>query len=275
MKIPFWKAHGAGNDFLFTFAAGLVPGVDLSTLAAAICDRHTGAGADGWYLIEKTPEADARIRLFNSDGSQAELSGNGTRCAAAVLMECGMAGPEVRIATGAGLRTLNLRGRSGMGFEFSMDCGEPVMAGRWHHDAVIVDVGNPQCAVPVQTLDFDWRSLGREIEGSPHFAGRTNVSFFRSTADHSIEARFYERGAGPTKSSGTGSLGAAAAAILLGMVRSPVEVRTEGGVLVVDWLGPGNRAVLTGPAVLVASGVFFAEPASRQGIIEEIWKQQC
>ena len=266
MTIPFWKAHGAGNDFLYTFPDGSdLAEETLPRLAAAICHRNTGVGADGWYLVGVPgPDgADAKIRLFNSDGSAAELSGNGTRGAAAVLLEAGMVrGPRVIIATGAGAVELEVTVRRGPEYHIAMRLPPPVVldahATIEGSSAAILDVGNPQCAVPVDSLDFDWRAPGAALEGHPRFPARTNVSFFRRRDDRTIEARFYERGAGPTLSSGTGSVGAAVAAIVRRLVESPVTVITEGGRLTVGWGGSGEPAMLTGPAAVTVRGVWFA-----------------
>ena len=164
MQIPFTKAHGARNDFLLTWAAD-APAGDRPALARAICDRHTGVGADGWILV--TPPADAAsdgaIDLYNSDGSTAELSGNGTRCAAAFLIRHGLQAEVLRIRTGAGLKRLRLLKRDGLAFEFEMEMGVPeIRAARFllplsagARDVTLVWVGNPQCAVPVEDFDFD------------------------------------------------------------------------------------------------------------------------
>lgn len=263
MKIPFTKAHGAKNDFLLTWQSD-VPEGDLAAIARAICDRHTGAGADGW-LIVKPPddaEADGSIHLFNSDGSVAEMSGNGTRCAAALLIQQGYAPGVVRIRTGAGIKTLRLLERQGLRFDFEMNMGEPEVAAErfalplsgGSRDVTLLTIGNPQCAVPVENFAFDWRVVGAEIESHPRFPNRTNVSFLRRVDAHAIEARFYERGAGETMSSGTGSTGAAVAAILRGLAASPVRVLTPAGPLEIRWDG---EAYLTGPAEIVADGRFF------------------
>jgi diaminopimelate epimerase len=122
------------------------------------------------------------------------------------------------------------------------------------HDAELVDVGNPQCAFPVAGFDFDWRILGAHTERDPRFPNRTNVSFVLPVNRHTIEVRFWERGAGETNSSGTGSTGAAMAAVVRGLVESPVTVRTPAGPLTVDF-ADGVR--LTGPAEFVAEGAFF------------------
>src|ERR1035441_7360471 len=126
MRIPFTKAHGAKNDFLLT-RSGEAPGGGLPAIAQAICDRHTGVGADGWMLIEPAAavDHDAGIRLFNSDGSEAEISGNGTRRAAAFLIEHGHHKDIVRVRTGAGIKSLLLLERAGLHFLFEMNMGRP------------------------------------------------------------------------------------------------------------------------------------------------------
>ncbi len=262
MTISFTKAHGAKNDFLLTRKED-VPAGDLAAIARAICDRHTGVGADGWMPIEIAPAADCdlAIRLFNSDGSEAEISGNGTRCAAAFAIEHGHSRDEVRVRTGAGIKTLRLLERAGHCFLFEMNMGRPeVTAERFSlplaagaRDVTLVWVGNPQCAMPVADFDFDWRALGAEIERHPHFPNRTNVSFLRARDGHTLDVRFWERGAGETMSSGTGSTGAFAAAVRRGLVASPARVITPAGSLEVRW---DNDVFLTGPAEIVAEGVF-------------------
>lgn len=121
-------------------------------------------------------------------------------------------------------------------------------------DVTLLWAGNPQCAVPVEDFHFDWRSMGAEIESHPQFPNRTNVSFIKPVDDHSIEARFYERGAGETMSSGTGSTGAAVAAVARGLAQWPVRVLTPAGPL--DLRQDGD-VYLTGPSEIVAQGEFF------------------
>jgi diaminopimelate epimerase len=261
MKIPFTKAHGAKNDFLLTWRSD-APAADHTGTARAICDRHTGVGADGWILVAPDPEAEGLIELYNSDGSMAGISGNGTRCAAAFLIQHGCAAEVVRVRTGAGVKTLRLLEHSGLRFQFEMNMGRPEVAAEFFQlplsagprDVTLLWIGNPQCAVPVDDFDFDWRAMGAEIESHPLFPERTNVSFFRAVDEHIIEARFYERGAGETMSSGTGSTGAAAAAVARFMVTSPVRVLTPAGPL--D-LRIEEDVYLTGPAEIVAEGECF------------------
>jgi diaminopimelate epimerase len=259
MNIPFTKAHGARNDFLLTWRDQLPAAFDAPSAAVAICDRHTGAGADGWLLVSKAGSNGA-IELWNSDGSRSEISGNGTRCAAAFLIEAGIAADNsIAIVTGAGMKHLRLLNRSGRRFSFEMNMGaakiEELHARVLDCDATILNVGNPQCAVFVNDFELDWRTLGAAIERHPRFPNRTNVSFIHAVDGHTLDVRFFERGAGETMSSGTGSTGAAAAALARRLVTAPVRVLTPAGPLDLRW--EGEDILLAGPAEIVASGEFY------------------
>jgi diaminopimelate epimerase len=268
LQIPFIKAHGARNDFLITWNEQVPGGIgDLAAAARAICDRHIGAGADGWILLSPGgPDFDGAIELWNSDGSRSEISGNGTRCAAAVLVEAGQASREIHIATGAGVKRLVLMDRHGKDFSFEMNMG-PARIEELHsavapgRDAVILNAGNPQCAVFCAEFEFDWRKLGATLESHSRFPNRTNVSFVRVVDRHTLDVRFFERGAGETLSSGTGSTGAAAAALARGLVDNPVRVLTPAGPLDLRW--EGDDILLAGPAQIVVEGVFYYSPISQ------------
>lgn len=262
IDIPFTKAHGAKNDFLLTWRKDAPP-KHHAAIAQAICDRYTGVGADGWMLV--CEDSGYAIELYNSDGSKPELSGNGTRCAAAFLINHQTKAPDaITINTGAGPKHLKFLRHEGAEYWFEMDMGQPkFIAERFQlevdsalHDVTLVNVGNPQCVVPVDNFTFDWRSMGKEIESHSQFPKRTNVSFVHRIDDHTIDVRFYERGAGETMSSGTGSTGAVAAAIRRGLVKSPVHVLTPAGPLELRW---DESIYLTGPAVLTVDGVFHYE----------------
>jgi len=261
-RIPFFKFHGARNDFLVTSAED-APTRSLPEIAAAICDRHSGVGADGWMLIDRTPGDgfDASIRLFNSDGSEPEISGNGTRCAAALLARENASRTEFRIRTGAGIKHLRLLSREGEHFEFEMNMGAPhveeLRATVQGRDAVLLNVGNPQCVFPVENFDFDWLAVGAAAERDPRFPNRTNVSFVRQLDSSTIDVRFWERGAGHTNSSGTGSTGAAAAVLARGTVFTPVHVHTPAGTLVLR--SEQDVLFLTGPAELIAEGTYHSD----------------
>jgi diaminopimelate epimerase len=262
VKIPFAKAHGAHNDFLLTWRDHVpVKAGDSAMLARAICERYTGVGADGWILIGPgTGGEHATIELWNSDGSRSEISGNGTRCAAALVVQTGKANGEIRIATGAGVKTLRLLDRQGHRYSFEMNMGRAVIEELYampipYLESVVLNVGNPQCAVLVADFDFDWRGLGAELERHPRFPNRTNVSFIRVVDEHTLDVRFFERGAGETMSSGTGSTGAVAAALARGLVRSPVNVLTPAGSL--KLVSKNDDLYLEGPAEIVAEGEFY------------------
>ncbi len=235
-----------------------MPDIDLPSTARAICDRHTGIGADGWMLTRGNA-----IRLFNADGSEPEMSGNGTRCAAALLIDGDQS--EVTILTGAGPKYLRLLRKEGRRFWFEMNMGSPVFDVRQircnlplqsgAQEVTILNVGNPQCVVFVESFPQNWEALGAEIERHPQFPQRTNVSFVRVIDAYTIETRFYERGAGVTLSSGTGSTGAAVAAILRKVAATPVTVQTPAGEsLQLRW---DDSVYLTGPAEIVGAGEFY------------------
>ena len=275
MTIPFTKAEAVGNDFLIVewnrlSALGLEE-ADLADFASRICDRHLGVGADGLEVLgAPCPEpqgVDAFIRVFNSDGSEAEISGNGTRCVAASLMADSHAGESLRIGTRAGVKELRLLERRGVEFLFDMTMGRPRYSDAevdcrletelGVHQVTLVDVGNPQCVMMVEEFPSEWRRLGRVIETHDRFSQGTNVSFVKKIDDHHLAVRFWERGAGETISSGTGSTGAAVAAILLGRARSPVTVATPSGKLQVTWDG---EVVLRGAATIIAQGEYCGVP---------------
>jgi diaminopimelate epimerase len=261
ITVPFTKAHGAENDFLLTWNEDAPQAIaDFAPFARAICHRNTGAGGDGWMLVSRFEPP--TIQLWNSDGSRSEISGNGTRCAAALLVESGETRTDIPILTGAGLKRLKLISSNGLCFVFEMNMGQ-VRIEELHsrlvssRESVILNVGNPQCAVFCPDFDFDWRALGAELERHPRFPNRTNVSFVRVVDRHTIDVRFFERGAGETKSSGTGSTGAAAAAVARAFVEPPVQVQTPAGPLNLRW--EGADILLSGPAEIVARGEFYWE----------------
>ena len=278
-NIPFVKYHGMGNDWLVAEASKLP--ANFPALARRILDRHTGAGADGLIVVMKPAlkTHDARIRFFNADGSEAEMSGNGIRCAGASLLERKPAKRRLEIETAAGIRTLE-KGRSGEGkWMFRVHMGAPILAAaqipfhpaataspilrfrlkthRGDLPVTVTSMGNPHCSVFVADFaSVDWRRLGEEIERNEHFPNRTNVEFVRLISKDEIEVRFWERGVGHTMSSGTGSCGATVASILNGLTDRRVRVRTEAGMLEVSW-PEGGEVTLTGPVVRVMKGDYL------------------
>ncbi len=268
MRIPFTKAHGALNDFLLTWAGDAPEEEFIERAAISICHRYSGVGADGWLLVTPPSEDEpAAIRLLNSDGSEPEISGNGTRCAAAFLTDAGLVDAEIPIRTGAGLKHLRLIEQDGLRFVFEMNMGTPrIGAGDLkfalpisgvERECTILDVGNPQCAFFVDDFEFDWKALGALVERHPHFPNRTNVSFVKVVDRKTIDVRFFERGAGFTMSSGTGSAGAFFAAVSRGLIDNEANVQTLAGPLAFRL--EGENVLMQGPAEIVATGKFYFE----------------
>jgi diaminopimelate epimerase len=251
-------------------------------LAERICDRHYGVGADGLLIYSKedsTGGADFNMRVFNADGGEAELSGNGLRCLAASLFaECLAENSVVRIATLAGLKTLRLTHSAPPEYGFEVDMGEPILersqiafkpspepaslvgfelsVGGDAHSVTVSSMGNPHCSLFVnQFSDIDWKHLGSQIESHPFFPRRTNVEFIRVRSRSEIEVRFWERGVGQTFSSGTGSCAATIASVLTGRTERAVKIQTLGGSLEIEWRDD-NRLQLRGPARWICSGEY-------------------
>jgi len=260
--VRFEKWQALGNDYVIVEAADL-PAPLTAAAVRALCDRHTGIGADGILLLEPAGEPGfvARLSILNPDGSEAELSGNGAREAIMYLRHRGWTDADrFSIATVAGeIRATILSAttcRVDMGHARDDGIGEVESGGRtWRFRNV--SIGNPQCAIAVASIDeleaLDLQAIGPAIEHSPLFPNRTNVSWYAPLDDPAaIRARIFERGAGETTASGTGACGAAIAHVLAGG-GSPVTVKLDGGELEVD-VGENLHVDLTGWAVPVYAG---------------------
>jgi len=269
MRFEKWQA--LGNDYVIVDAADL-PAALTAAAVRALCDRHTGIGADGVLLLQPPDEPGfvARLRIFNPDGSEAELSGNGAREAILYLRHRGwtdrdrfsiqtIAGeirPTILSATTCRVDMGRARLRSKDFPSGGEDGAGEIAAGgrtfRFQH----VSIGNPQCAIAVASaaeLDaLDLGAIGPEIEHAALFPNRTNVSWFAEVEPGVVRARIFERGAGETTASGTGASGAAVAYVLRGG-DSPVTVRLDGGDLEVE-VGEDLHVDLTGWAVPVYAG---------------------
>jgi diaminopimelate epimerase len=271
--IPFTKAHACGNDFLIVTEDDAT-GYNWAELTRRLCSRNTGIGADGIEFFAWTGPKSGRIWLNNADGSIAEISGNGTRCVAAWMAQMlgSQPGEVLEIATDAGPRLclINaLRTNSGFTVEVTTGMGVPVFSPRTlvlgagiRLVGIEVSTGNPHFVVVVDNADFEvagqpWQTIGAEICGHPDFAHQINVEFVHVLAPDQIMIRIFERGVGPTASSGTGSSASAVAARAFMGCLSPLTVRAPGGAQTVDWEGPGAELRLTGPASLIARGEAF------------------
>jgi diaminopimelate epimerase len=256
--IPFVKASACGNDFLII--DGMHAPSDLVGFTRRICDRHKGVGADGVEWLFPAQDADIRARLLNADGSEAEISGNGTRCVAAHL--CSENPREkVNVRTGAGIKTCTLTSHEEMLFEFETAMGEPQVGDEFSIKVafgevrgVPVSMGNPHFVVFVDEFTPGWQGDGAEIGKHHDFKYGINVEFVKVRDQGNIEVRFYERGVGETQSSGTGSCASAVASIFSNRAESPVRVHAPGGVQTVRWEG---EVFLRGPAQIVCRGEYF------------------
>lgn len=273
--IPFTKAHACGNDFLIV-SEEAAAGHDFAALTRRLCERNTGIGADGVEFFAWTNQTGqghkaGRIRLHNADGSIAEISGNGTRCVAAWMANTlgSKAGDTLEITTDAGVRNcqiVNVRDQNEFSVDVTTAMGVPRFVPRTlklidgvEVVGVEVSTGNPHFVILVETPDFTvgrraWTAIGAEICAHRDFPHQTNVEFVRVLGEHEIEIRIFERGVGPTSSSGTGSSAAATAALALRRSLSPLKVVAPGGAQTVAWEGPGAELHLTGPATLIAHG---------------------
>lgn len=260
------KAHAYGNDFL------LVPRADVAgdpaRLTRAMCDRHHGIGADGLILCELRPGASS-MELYNADGSPSELSGNGLRCLAALVarLQNLPVGGRVTVETGAGKRWLELLERQGSRFAFRAAMGQPTDVRQVSIpvegetiEAVVLGMGNPQCVVLGPLPDESrFARLGRALATHAMFPAGTNVEFAHVETPERVRILIWERGVGPTTSSGTGTSAAAVAAARFGGAAREVEVFAPGGAQRVEWRDDG--VYLTGWAEVVMEGQWIADPA--------------
>lgn len=255
--LAFTKASAFGNDFLIVRAEGLE---NLSGLTRRLCDRHNGIGADGVEWLFPDVDADARALLINADGSEAEISGNGTRCVAAEI--CSQSGKaEIVIRTGAGLKRCKLVEARSPSFEFEIEMGQATVGDELRIETLWVravgtrvSIGNPHFVIFVERFQDGWQKQAALIQTQPQFPQGTNVEYVVARDPHEIEIRLFERGVGETMSSGTGSCASAVAAVATQRVASPVTVIAPGGSQTVRC---EDQIYLRGSATLVCRGEFF------------------
>jgi diaminopimelate epimerase len=283
MPLQFTKFHGLGNDYLVIESKQLAGVTDLGEFARLICNRHYGAGGDGIAIIGKVDsgEADFACRIFNPDGSEAGMSGNGTRCAVSYLYYKGIwTKDELRLSTKTGLKRYFPRGQPRPGkFLFESELGEPkfdtesipmsitppldkvigypLLVGGEHFPITAMLIGNPHCCIFVDDFEaLNWRQIGKEIEVHSQFPDRTNVVFVKVLKKDLLELRIWERGVGQTTASGTCSCAGAVAAMINDRADRDVKVMMEGGEVRINWRSDG-QVVITGTAEVVYSGVWL------------------
>jgi len=271
----FTKMHGAGNDYVYVNAFAETLPADLPALAIAVSHRHTGIGSDGLIVIGPSAVADARMRMFNADGSESEMCGNGVRCVAKFVHDHGIARkPELRIETGRGVLTLQLEVNHGRADRVRVNMGEPILtgveipttlpgnpplaqkllAGGREFEVNCISMGNPHCVTFVEQVTDDWvLRIGPEVERHPAFPRRVNAEFVQVLARNEFRMRVWERGSGETLACGTGACAVAVAGILTGRFDNRVLGHLPGGDLELEWT-PGGPVFLTGPATEVFSG---------------------
>ncbi len=267
-SIGFVKVHACGNDFLVIEEAAAAG--RHQALAKKLCARNTGIGADGIEFLERRADGSLFLRLFNADGGEAELSGNGTRCVAAWLAES-EGREEVALGTQGGVRTCRVvrdkAQREGTEWWIESAMGVPRVMQRNIEieglmrvvEGAVVDVGNPHFVVFTEREDFGaygmgWQELGEKISTSKLFPRGTNVEFVKVLGEGEIAFRIYERGCGPTMSSGTGACAASAAAMSLRGAARALTALAPGGPQSVTWTDAQSEMMLTGPAEIICRG---------------------
>jgi diaminopimelate epimerase len=282
--VKFLKMQGTGNDFVVL--DGLrerLPVADWASLARRMCDRHFGVGSDGVLVVEPSQRADFRMRMFNPDGSEAEMCGNGIRCFAKYVYDAGLArGCEMAVETGAGVLDLVVHARNGTADAVTVSMGVPefrperipvAVDGEVARDVPIdgvgadvrvtcVSMGNPHAVMFLDrpVAEFPLEQVGPKVERHRLFPRRINLEVVHQRGPDELDVRVWERGAGITLACGTGACAVAAAARLHGRIRDRVRVNLPGGALEIAWDGK-SEIVMTGPAALVFEGDWPAPEA--------------
>jgi len=272
----FTKMHGAGNDYVYVNCFDEPAPEDLPALARQISDRHVGVGGDGLILIGPSKTADAKMQMFNADGSEAEMCGNGIRCVAKYVYDHGIRRQQsLAIETGAGVLTLDLEVTGGKVNRARVDMGEPILEGEkipttFSGDRVVdqqlsiggrtfpvtcVSMGNPHCVVFVEEATDDWvLQIGPQIEVDAHFPARVNAEFVEIVSPSEVRQRTWERGSGETLACGTGASAVCVAGVLTGRTERKIVNHLRGGDLELEWNEETNHVFMTGPAVEVFNG---------------------
>jgi diaminopimelate epimerase len=274
----FTKMHGTGNDYVYVncFDQAIPDHVDLPELARQMSHRHFGVGADGLILIRPSSVADARMQMFNVDGSEAEMCGNGVRCVAKYIFDYGIAKRDtVRIETGRGILTLQVDATGGKVQRVRVGMGEPILeadkiptrfdghpvvnrelrVGSHTFSVTCVSMGNPHCVVFVdQITDELVLGLGPRIEHHERFPARVNVEFVQVLSPREVRQRTWERGSGETWACGTGASAVCVAGVLAGRTERKLLNHLLGGDLELEWNSANNHVYKTGGATEVFSG---------------------
>ncbi|CAM3307389.1 MULTISPECIES: diaminopimelate epimerase [Saccharibacillus] len=274
--MEFTKMHGLGNDFVIVYGEQELP-ANAAELAIRVCDRFFGVGADGLVYILPSENADFKMRIMNSDGSEAEQCGNAIRCVAKYVYDHKLAeGESLTIETiGAGVQPLTIRAENGVARTVRVDMGAPILEGAKIPVAVdgepvvdqpiealgeqfrftAVSMGNPHCVIYVDdAVNFDLATWGPVLEKHPLFPKKVNVEFATVNSAEQIDMRVWERGAGPTLACGTGACATLVSSVLNGLSGREATVSLKGGDLFIEWNEADNHVYMTGPAAFVYTG---------------------
>lgn len=266
-KVHFTKMHGAGNDYIYINAMQEIP-KDLPTLAHLISDRHFGIGSDGLVAIMPSDIADFRMRMFNADGSEAEMCGNASRCIAKYVYEKGLTDKnEITLETLAGIKLLRLNLNDNSVESVTVDMGEP-QAGDLKREIVFgdgktfevtqIDMGNPHAVIFTGDLsDSNVLRNGPRLEVAEIFPQKSNIEFVEVLDRGHVRMRVWERGSGETLACGTGACAATVASVLNNFTGRSVELQLPGGMLRVEWKEDNNHVYLTGGAEFIAEGIYY------------------
>lgn len=285
--MQFTKMHGAGNDYVYVDCFAHAVPAEPAALAARISHRHFGVGADGLILIRPSEIADARMQMFNADGSEAEMCGNGIRCVAKYVYDHGICTkPTLRIETGAGVLAVDLELQGDRVARARVDMGRPILSGpdiptTWAQTQVVdqdlevdgvqlkvtcVSMGNPHCIVFVDEVTDDWvLGWGPKIEHDAHFPALVNVEFIEVVSPNEVRQRTWERGSGETWACGTGASAVCVAGVLTGRTGRRIVNHLLGGDLELEWNAQNQHVYMTGPAVEVFSGEWLDEESMERG----------
>jgi diaminopimelate epimerase len=277
-RVPFTKMQGLGNDYIYVSLFGGREGLELPwpELARRWSDRHFGIGGDGLILIAPSTRAHARMRMFNADGSEGEMCGNGIRCVAKYLYDHGLCAEEaMRIETGRGILELGLEVEGGKARRVRVDMGAPILEAQripttlpgdppvnvrleaegGEYWATAVSMGNPHVVIYVPDVgEIPLERVGPALERHAAFPRRVNVHFVQVQSPSEARMRTWERGSGITLACGTGACAVCVAGILTGRTGPRLLVHLPGGDLDLEWRGAGHSVFMTGPAEEVYSG---------------------
>lgn len=252
-RINFTKMHGIGNDYVY-FTEMPCPESQLPELSRRLSDRHRSIGGDGIILVLPSDVADFRMRIFNADGSEAKMCGNGSRCVALLVHHLGLAHAQtISLETNAGIKHLTLQPDGLVSVDMGIGiCSEPVML---PERVMPVDMGNPHGVVFLDHAPTDHEVLhdGPRLEKHSHWPDRANIEFAQVIDRNHIVMRVWERGSGETMACGTGACAVAVAAVAQGLADSPVAITLPGGNLNIT-VQPDGRVIMTGPAAIAFSG---------------------